>query len=163
MICLTFQTNWSLQFSRKIQPLNVWLTNGDLDRFHKWTITNKLSVNKSKAKWMMITSHGCKNSLPIKINDLPFQFELYAQFLGVFLDHGLKFDVDVKYECWKVSEALEILYRMKDLLPVKVIRALYHSVIRITLINTRFSKFYFDRIRFIYRIRLAHRSQCHCI
>ena len=88
---------------------SLWIKcNEDLAKFHKLTIANKLSVNQSKNSCVLIRNCICNSNHPIKINDMPLQLESFIQFLGIFLDHKLKFSVHIIYVCQKVSEALEI-------------------------------------------------------
>ena len=103
--------------------------NEELDKSHNWTVTNQLSVNQTETNFMFITNRACNINFTIKHNDVPLQFESTTQFLGVFLDHELNFDVYMKQVCQKVSKALGILHRMKDLLTIKVLRTLYHSCV----------------------------------
>ena len=70
---------------------------------------------------MSIANLACNSNLPIKYNDMPLQFESSTQFLGDFLGYILNFYVHINHVCQKVSNASGILFRTKDLLPVKVI------------------------------------------
>ena len=47
----------------------------DLDKFHKWTIANKLSVNQSKINCMFIPNRVCNSKFLIKLIDMALQFE----------------------------------------------------------------------------------------
>ena len=51
--------------------------NKDLDTFHKWITANKLSVNQSKTKCMLITNRTSHS----KLNDMSLQFEAYCSII----------------------------------------------------------------------------------
>ena len=94
----------------------------------RWLQVNKLKLNtseieeKSKTKLMIFDTEKCCRPLNIAIQSLGM-ITIYEckskKYLGLMVDHQLKFDKHVDYVKKKVCKRIGALYRSKSLLPLK--------------------------------------------
>ena len=85
--------------------------NVELKLFYNWCISNRLTVNISKTKYMIFT--GLKNYLipPLYINFLPIDQTSFHKMLGVIIDDKLSFKQHINHLCLKLSKSSSLLYK----------------------------------------------------
>ena len=104
--------------------------NSELMRFRLWSDSNRLTLNIDKTNCMLISNSF--DLLPddaFKINDRSLSLVTEARFLGVVVDHKLKYDKHIQYIRGKISKSIGILYRIRSIVPTQCLRNLYFSII----------------------------------
>ena len=99
---------------------------------HEWLLINKLSVNVSKTKFMIF--HHQQRRIDTLIPDLKLDSEPIEQvsefnFLGLTLDEHLSWKPHVQKVANKTSRAIGIIRRLKNIIPISVLRILYNTLI----------------------------------
>ena len=105
----------------------------DIDRKHyvnvkielltmiKWLNVNKLSLHTDKTKFMVFDNKEQCDQINIAINGKSIR--LYEcktmKYLGLIVDHKLKFTEHIEYIKKKVMKRIGAMYRSKNLLPIK--------------------------------------------
>ena len=85
--------------------------NSDLERLRKWLITNKLSLNVAKTKFMLIGTKPILNKISdkqpiINIEDKQIEQVSESKILGVILDQHLSWKSNTDSICQKVSSGI---------------------------------------------------------
>jgi len=117
--------------------------NTQINNLFKWFCANKLSLNASKTKFIVIRPNHrhcelsglniCIDSMPLKRigNDCD---EKAAKFLGIFIDEHLTWKYHIAHVNSKVSRSLFFIKQLKNILPRDSMRTLYFA-----LVNSYFS------------------------
>ena len=110
--------------------------NKNLDRVHAWFKDNKMELNLSKTKSMII---GCSrlrhryiegSSFRIMIYDQPVEIVSKYKYLGVIIDENLSWKDHIDYIASRVSQRLAILRCCREFLPQSSRVLFYKSCIR---------------------------------
>jgi hypothetical protein len=137
----------------ELQPI-IQKANLELQKIGMWFRANKMAVNVSKTKYIIFKPKGKKISLnddegvffnnndvgapndPNKIYKLdrihdsnPVTQDRTYKLLGVLLDENLSFDQHCKYVCSRIAQSNYIIAKSKRLLPKKILRTLYFSLV----------------------------------
>ena len=108
----------------------VTVVNYELDKFKTWTIANRLTVNKDKTVFNIISNINInRQDIIIVFDNEVLNYVSNVKYLGVFLDDRLKFKEHIRYVGSKVSKAVGILNRLKSQLPFFTMRTLYHTLV----------------------------------
>ena len=99
-----------------------------------WCSVNKLTINLSKTCILIIPptqaeSSNILTSLNVSRNDTPTKLVPCAKYMGVFTDDKLLFKEQIKVSEVKVARSVEILCKLKHVLPRKTLLQLYHALI----------------------------------
>ena len=90
----------------------------------EWLRINKLSLNAKKTKFMIFDNSDQLDTINITIDE-DYTFTIKEQkvrikkYLGLVLDHKLKFDEHIDYIKKKVGKRIGAMYKSKNLLPLK--------------------------------------------
>ena len=104
--------------------------NTELEKFNKWSIANRLSVNTAKTCYMLFTNRKIPNILsPIYLNNTEIQMESYVRFLGVIIDNNLKFNLHIQSICKKISKSIGIIYNIRNNTHKSCLKMMYYSLI----------------------------------
>ena len=96
----------------------------DLDRVIDWFSFNKLSVNTSKCESMHF---GCGISKHLTILNENVGMKTHCKYLGLYLDSKLTFREHIKYVSKKLNKFCGLIYRIRDLYPIKCLLTFYES------------------------------------
>ena len=103
-----------------------------LNIFSQWCRENKLSINTEKTKLVCFgTKQRIKNYKNLKmtlLNDRIQQVPLY-KYLGVILDNGLNFNLQLQQTMNKVSHKLYVLSKIRQFLTIKSAILIFKSMI----------------------------------
>ena len=122
------------------------LLNKELELLFIWLKSNKLSLNTQKTFYMIFHRARIKgNNSVVKINDSVLNRVNNMKYLGVIIDHKLKWCEHVKN---KVSKGLGIIFRARAVLDQQCLLTLYNSFVYPYLIYLL--KFGAQHLRFIY-------------
>ena len=118
----------------------LFLSNDDLKTLHKdvnyellnieaWLNANKLSLNYSKTKYLLIkpktkTSQLCKFAVTIK--GIELEKCQSAKYLGIILDENMNWEPHIQFLGKKLSQAVGIIAKMRHYLNQKNLINLYY-------------------------------------
>ena len=104
--------------------------NSELMKFREWNIANRLSLNVTKTN-VMLFSNRIREPVNIMISygDQNLEIVKSTVFLGLRLDDTLKFDTHITHLCNKIARCLGIMYKIKDLVPSRILTQIYYSLI----------------------------------
>ena len=122
----------SFSSSNSLNPTNLTEVtnniNDELSHVHEWLLINKLSVNVSKTKFM-IFHHQKRRIDTLKLDSEPIEHVSEFNFLGLTLDEHLSWKPHVQKVANKTSRTIGILRRLKNIIPISVLRTLYNTLI----------------------------------
>lgn len=107
-------------------------TNDELANISNWFMSNKLTVNVKKTKYMIIHSrHKSINldSIQIKINNLALESTTSFKYLGVVIDNYLHWQANINSVCSRVSSGCHALLQIRDYFDEEILRILYFSLV----------------------------------
>ena len=96
-----------------------------VNEVERWTMRNRLSLNESKTKTILITGKRLQSRLPFKslsvVTSTGKELEQVdsVQLLGLEIDSSLSFVNHVDKMCKKTFQRLGVLNRVKQCLPLK--------------------------------------------
>ena len=122
-------------FSQKYQRL-FQIVNSELKLVNEWFLTNKLSLNAKKTKYVLFHKVSMCDSLPSQLptmtfNNIEIKRENSIKFLGVIIDKNLTWKNHVEVVENKISKNIGVLYRASHLLNFKNLLKIYFSFIHI--------------------------------
>ena len=105
--------------------------NMSLDMIHRWSVKNKIKVNASKTKCMLIGSKKkiSAHELSVHINNNPVHNVKSFKCLGVTIDETLSWNQHVEYVKKTVSSKLAMLKRIRDCVTQKHMHTLILSLV----------------------------------
>jgi hypothetical protein len=104
--------------------------NIEINHISEWLSSNKLSLNIGKSKFMIFHHPNKKFNEPqIAINNIQIEQGTSFNFLGITIDKQLTWKQHVDKICGKISRAIGILNKLKNLLPLQIKINMYNSMI----------------------------------
>ena len=107
-------TELSKHMSKELVKLSIWFA------------INKLSLNVSKTNFMVFNNHTNTSNVTVCINDTNIEMVYVNTFLGVLIDHKLKWKEHIKMITSKLSKTIAIMHRTKYLLDKNARLILYY-------------------------------------
>ena len=109
--------------------------NLEIEKVYRWLKSNKLTLNISKSKFMIISNKKhIKNDFLVAIDSVPLLKCDQYKYLGVVIDKNLCWKQHIEYISTKISKACGILSRLRhclnSLVLVEIYNALIHSYVR---------------------------------
>ena len=96
-----------------------------------WVKLNGLKLNVKKTKFMIFTKKRIDlTNFTIIMNDLPLERVTSERFLGVILDQNLSWNAHITKLASKISMNSGIIFKLKGIVPQKVLMMLYNSFIQ---------------------------------
>ena len=121
-LCATLNSHWN--------TLDNLTLNNELVQISDWLKLNKLSLNVSKTKAMLFRTPQRNANYPeLYINDTKIQFVADFNFLGIILNENLKWKSHANMVAKKISKTIGVMTRLKNVLPVNVLRNIYNALI----------------------------------
>jgi hypothetical protein len=107
------------------------LINNELEKVFTWLCVNKLSLNIAKTKFMLF--HNARKNVDIlipslRLNGIDIERVDNFNFLGVTLDENMNWHSHVNKVAMKLSRGLGILYKLRHIFPLYILRTLYNSL-----------------------------------
>ena len=104
--------------------------NFELEKVYEWLSANKLTLNISKSKCMLVTNKKDITRNPsISINGtLLGSCEKY-KYLGVVIDKNLTWKHQIEHVCKKISKACGAIAKLRHCMTTKLLVEVYHSLI----------------------------------
>jgi len=104
--------------------------NHKMTKVMDWLTKNKLSLNISKTKHMLITNkHVSTESFVINVNRNRIERTVTYKYLGVIVDEKLTWKEHCKQLCSTISKYVGVMYKVKCYVNNQTLRMLYHSLI----------------------------------
>ena len=103
--------------------------NNELESIHNWLRCNKLYLNVSKTKYMIINNRDRPPDLNLKIGNSNIERCSEHKFLGVYIDDRLTFSTHISKISSKISRGIGVIRKMKQIVSREVLRQLYFSFI----------------------------------
>ena len=125
---LLYADDTTLCFSGLSQYALFNLVNSELSKFYLWTLANRLTINIGKTNYMLISNRAPNGpEYDLSINQRRLECQENVRFLGVIIDHRLKFNAHISYISDKLSKSVGVLNSMKTFVPYPVLKSLYYS------------------------------------
>ena len=107
------------------------LMNQEMEIARQWMLANKLTINTSKTKAMVISPKIKKSTFDysIKCGESLISVQQNIKYLGLIIDDKLNFKEHIKIVERKVACAVGILAKSKHYLPQDILMQLYHALI----------------------------------
>ena len=105
--------------------------NKELRKVSKWFLDNKLTLNISKSKFMIIKRGNKKSSqnFVLKFNRKKLeQCESY-KYLGIYIDENLSWKEHVRYLCEKLSKMCGIFSKLRHCCNRELLRVVYFALV----------------------------------
>jgi Reverse transcriptase (RNA-dependent DNA polymerase) len=106
--------------------------NIELSKLSDWFRANKLSLNVKKTNYILFGKKRLPNfdqNFELIIDGNRLERVQSTKFLGVYIDEKLNWIAHTNHVSLSISKALGILYRIRNVLPNKVLLILYHTMI----------------------------------
>lgn len=102
----------------------------DLNKISTWLSANKLTLNASKSKFMIIKGQQIPNAqFQLKINNAPIDRVNSFRYLGINLTDSLKWDFHIDSICRKIYGIASIMKRMGNKINQSTRISIYYSMI----------------------------------
>ena len=93
--------------------------NLDLDKFYQWCLSNRLTVNTEKTKYMIVSNKKTDTLPPLFLHFDPISRTSHHKLLGITIDDTLSFKYHIQNLCSKLSYSIALIYQVKDRKPSK--------------------------------------------
>ena len=106
--------------------------NSDLNILNWWLTLNRLSLNISKSKFIIIGSNQCLSnldSISVTVDDKPIEEVSSFTYLGVIINKHLTWQDHVEYVSGKINKKLGLLRRIRACLPLEARLLFFNSYI----------------------------------
>ena len=108
--------------------------NHDLDNLNKWLISNKLTLNRTKTEFMLISSRqkgsALLNPLELLIDNVPIEHVSSVKSLGIFIDENLRWQTHIDKLSKKVASGIGAINRIKPFVPPSTLHYIYNALIQ---------------------------------
>ena len=126
-----------------VDNLQLYL-NLDVENVHNWLRANKVTLNVTKTKFMLIGSRQRLNTLTdsptITINDNQVSQATTAKSLGVTIDNKLDWSSHIDKLTRKVAPGIGAIKRIRHLVPQAILRLIYQALIHTLIIVILFGE-----------------------
>ena len=104
--------------------------NVEINKVHQWLVSNKLTLNISKSKFMIVSNKKClTNKFKVCIQDTPLEKCDHYKYLGVIIDNKLNWKSHIEYISTKISKACGVLAKLRHCISSNVLVEVYHALI----------------------------------
>ena len=111
----------------------------DIDEIMNWSADNKMILNESKTKSMLVTGKRLgkkqeQSTLQLYVNSTELEQVSSHKLLGVTIDSQLTFDQHVENLCTKLSQRIAVLRKIRRSLPLDQRKLYYNAMIKQTML-----------------------------
>ena len=108
--------------------------NQDLSNINRWLIANKLTLNMTKTKFMLIGSRQKLSSLAVlpalEINGTQLNRINFTKSLGVLIDENLTWSNHINAISKKISSGIGSIKRISHCVPPATLQNIYHGLVQ---------------------------------
>ena len=101
--------------------------NQELQKLHQWSVCNRLTINTDKTYFMLFTNKNNFYLPDLELNNCKIARTDHLKFLGVTFDESMDFKCHIHNITLKISRHIALLYRIKDLMPLYVLKCIYYA------------------------------------
>ena len=125
-----FADDTNLLYSCKCLKVLRKRMNKDLVLLYDWLCANRLSLNATKTEFIVFRPlrHRSTDRVTLKLHHAILFESSKIKYLGLILDNKLDWKSHISELSKKLSRALGLLYKIRDLCPLSVLRSLYFSI-----------------------------------
>ena len=111
------------------------LINGEHHKVNDWLVANRLSLSVDKTKYMIF--HNSQKeisnfSLNLILNHGEIENVSTFNFLGIILDENIHWKPHIENVACRLAKYCGVLSKLKNFLPLHILRTLYYSIIHPT-------------------------------
>ena len=103
--------------------------NSELKKVYEWLRANRLTLNISKSKCMIITKKRNIDTITISISNTPIDQCNSYKYLGVIFDKNLDWKDHIEYICGKISRSINGLALLRHRTNITVLREVYFALV----------------------------------
>ena len=104
--------------------------NHQLNTISEWLLSNKLSLNIKKTKYMVFHTNQRRVLYPkLYLNLMEIERVTQFNFLGIVLSSNIKWNKHTDYVSKNISRAIGVMYRLKHIYHHAVLLTLYQAII----------------------------------
>ena len=106
--------------------------NLELNAVRNWVNANKLTINRSKSNYLIISpkcSSNQSNEVSLSYNNVAIKQFDSVKYLGIHIDNHLTFEPHISLLSTKLSRSVGVLTRLKNILPSKALLQLYYAIV----------------------------------
>ena len=103
------------------------IANREINKIVYWMAANKLTLNHSKTKFMVITKNGRYASMNIHINGHQIEQVNSMKYLGITIDASLNWREQIKIVEGNLSQASGIISKMRHYVNFTCLKAFYYA------------------------------------
>ena len=120
-----------LILSKNINPERMMLNlQNKMDKIYKWCMLNKLTINESKTKYMIVTPRDVNPNRGITIGKQSIGRVKQYEYLGMIIDESLNMDKQIACMYKKANKKLGIMSRIRIFITDKTACNIYKTMIR---------------------------------
>ena len=125
-----FADDTNLLFSSKSFKNLRKSLNKDLKLLYEWLCSNRLSLNAGKTEFIVFRPERYNNTecLTLKLHHTKLFESAKIKYLGLILDNKLSWKHHIAELSKKLSRAVGLLYKVRQMCPTTVLRSLYFSL-----------------------------------
>ena len=113
---------------KKLKKLRKTM-NKELSSLFEWLCANRLSLNVDKTEFIVFRPHKyLKEKFTLKLHQSIIKESNKIKYLGVYLDKNLSWNFHITELCKKLSCAVGMLYKMKNMCSTSTLRSIYVSI-----------------------------------
>ena len=103
----------------------------EINKVHKWLCANKLTLNISKSKYMIVTNKKKPNErdFQVKINGKNLDKCSSYKYLGVHIDENLTWKPHINYLCEKITKVCGVLAKLRHCVGYDILKMVYHALV----------------------------------
>ena len=104
--------------------------NVEINKVYEWLAANKLTLNISKSKFMIISNKKSSlDNFQVSINDTKLERCQQYKYLGVIIDRNLTWKTHIEYISNKISKVCGSLAKLRHSVNSKILIEIYHALI----------------------------------
>ena len=120
----TFLCTQNKSFSALEAEVNI-----ELEKVYSWLASNRLTLNISKSKYMLISKSRSIPNLSICLNGTQMQSCDSYKYLGVHFDKNLDWKCHIDYITSKISKSCGALAKIRHCVDTKTLVNVYHALV----------------------------------
>ena len=103
--------------------------NRELANLFEWLCANRLSLNVGKTELILFRpKHHLNERFTLRLNQKTIKEATKIKYLGIYLDKNLSWTTHISELCKKLSCAVGMLYKMKNLCSTSTLKSIYYSL-----------------------------------
>lgn len=118
--CIIYASNNEQQIQKHIEE--------DIQKIEQWCINNLITIIEEKTEYMTFTRKTTTPNFTIKINNQNIKKVQSVKYLGLNIQHNLKWDKHIDTLTNKNNATIAALYKIKNYTPQRMKKSIYHSL-----------------------------------